>query len=373
MSTEATPPPASAPETAAPAVETVTTPPPATQATPPAKPEGDKPAETPGQPTLEEAMSQFNMDGLTAEQMDDLDSGDPVRVAKALGVKEPAVPAKKEDAAATTDKPATTPPAQEDEGPARVSIRALNASQRAKMVQALDAIRSGKPAEEAFAEHFGLKTPTATDKPTDAPQEQPVPIVAPTVKALEDKLAALKADYDQKKAEFDPSAQDILEEMQDVKLDLREAKREAEHAARIEADFMSKQAESHERAMAKFADLITESPDFLEYCEAEIVLAERKNDPVMSKPDWPENIGQRVKDKYFKASAANSASAEGDKSQPIPPAPHQKVRIPGSPVGPAFAPGTLTSETALAEFDKLTPEQKDAAMEQIAKLTSKPR
>lgn len=363
MSTEATTAIESAPAPT-PAAEVVTTP---TPATPGAKAESD----TPGQPTLEEAMSQFSMEGMTADQMADLDSGDPVRVAKALGVKEPAASPKKEYPATPAEKPG----ANEDEGPARVSIRALNASQRAKMVQALDAIRNGKTAEDAFAEHFAKSAapasdqPAAIDKPTDTPPEQPAPAVAPTVKALEDKLAALKADYDQKKAEFDPSAQDILEEMQDVKLDLRDAKREAEHYQREESVFMAEQAASHERAMSKFADLITESPDFLEYCEAEIVLAERKNDPVMSSPDWPENIGQRVKDKYFRSYDANSAHA-GDKSQPIPPAPHQKVRIPGSPVGPAFAPGSLTSETAMAEFDKLTPEQQDAAMEEIAKLTS---
>lgn len=327
-------------------------------------------------------MKQVNIDNLNEEQVADLESGDPERIAKALGVEPPkgGEAPKKNEPAAPDKKGNEPPPANSgDEGPERISIKALPASDRSKLVKALTAVRSGKAAPDAFAEAFGAPQAPATpapkpegDKPTD---QQPAPEVktAPKVAELEAKLATLKADYDRKKAEFDPTAHDVLEQMQDVKLDLRDAKREAEQDAREEKAWMSEQAASHERAMSQFADLITESPDFLEYCEAEIVLAERKNDPVMAKPDWPENIAKRVSEKYFKGKAAHSSAPAKDEPQtPIPPAPNQKVRFSGSPVGPAFAPGSLTVETAQAEFDKLTPEQQEATLAEIVKRTSKP-
>lgn len=376
MSTEATP--AAAP------VENANTPAPESQgapATPPAKPEGDKSNDT---PTLDEAMAQVNLDHMNESQVADLESGDPARIAKALGLDSPAP--KNDDAAPASNNNA--PANNGEDAPERVSIKALPTAERAKLVKALASVRSGKAPAEAFAEAFGVTPqqapaanaadPDGEANPAPAQQQQPEtptqskPFAA-KVTELETKLATLRAEYESKRAEYDPTAQDTLAEMQDVKLDLRDAKREAEQEAREEQAWMSEQAASHQRAMSQYADLITESPDFLEYCEAEIVLAERKNDPVMSRPDWPENIAKRVSEKYFNGKAANSSASAKDSYNPIPPAPNQRVRIPGSPVGPAFAPGTLTTETALAEFDKLTPEQQEAAMQEIAKLTSKSR
>lgn len=384
MSTEATPAPTATPP-AAPTPAPETTPPnpaPAKSDAPAAKPEAKTTDAPKGEPTLEEAMKQVNLDNLNEGQIADLESGDHERIAKALGVEPSKVAeAPKKDEPAAPDKKDNEPPPtnNSDEAPERISIKALPASERAKLVKALTAVRSGKAAPDAFAEAFGApqapETPAAKpegDKPTDQLQSPEVK-TAPKVAELEARLATLKADYDKKKAEFDPTAQDILEQMQDVKLDLRDAKREAEQDAREETAWMNAQAASHERAMSQFADLITESPDFLEYCEAEIVLAERKNDPVMAKPDWPENIAKRVSEKYFNGKAANSsAPAKNEPHNPIPPAPNQRVRIPGSPVGPAFAHGSLTVETAQAEFDKLTPEQQEATLAEIVKRTSKP-
>lgn len=380
MSTEAAPAPTATPP-AAPTPAPETTPPnpaPAKNEAPAAKPEA-KPTDAPqDQPTLEEAMKQVNIDNLNEEQVADLESGDPERIAKALGVAPPkGGEAPKKNEPASPDKKGNEPPPANsgDEGPERISIKALPASDRSKLVKALTAVRSGKAAPDAFAEAFGAPQAPATpapkpegDKPTD---QQPAPEVktAPKVAELETKLAELNDAFDKAEAEYAPTGK-LLRDIQKAELDLRDAKREAEQDAREEKAWMSEQAASHERAMSQFADLITESPDFLEYCEAEIVLAERKNDPVMAKPDWPENIAKRVSEKYFKGKAAHS-SAPKNEPQPIPPAPNQRVRFTGSPVGPAFAPGSLTVETAAAEFDKLTPEQQDAALEEIARLTSK--
>jgi hypothetical protein len=379
MSTEATPAPSAPTSTnnPTPAAAPETKGAPSTPPNPAPAPSDAPAAKLNDQPSLEDAMKQVNLDNLNEGQIADLESGDPERIAKALGVEAP-----KKDALSENNGNEPSPANNGDEAPERISIKALPASERAKLVKALTAVRSGKAAPDAFAEAFGtFGTPQAPatlaakpegDKPTDQP---PAPEVksAPKVAELETRLAELKADYDKKKAEYDPTAQDILEQMQDLKLDLRDAKREAEQDAREELAWMNAQKASHERAMSQFADLITESPDFLDYCEAEIVLAERKNDPVMAKPDWPENIAKRVSEKYFNGKAANSsAPAKDEPHNPIPPAPNQRVRIPGSPVGPAFAPGSLTVETAQAEFDKLTTEQQEATLAEIVKRTSKP-
>jgi len=166
---------------------------------------------------------------------------------------------------------------------------------------------------------------------------------------------------------YDPGATDLLEQLTDVKMDLREARHEA---SMVHNHWQGTQAESHTRAMDMFADLITDgAAEFVPHCDDEILLAEAKNDPILNHPDWPEKIGRRVIDKFFKGHAANSLGHARGASQ-IPPAPRHSVRLPGSPVGPGFSAGALSPQTAMAEIDKLTPEQQDAFIHSLDKLTS---
>ncbi len=357
--------------------------------------------------TLEQALDAVALEGMTAQEVTELESGDAGRMAAVLKVKD-----------ATEGPPATATAGRSGEedgsGLNRVSIKALPPALRLKLVTAISRARDGGDFEQALREIFpvagtgmgGRQTDGGTPDgfggvegyspdaggpeayppdaggpeayPPDAggPEARPTAAGKPeacatgaggaeacaTVVELEARLAGMKGEYDRAKAEYDPRAQDLLEEMMDVKLDLREAQR-------ARAGLLQEQRASHVRAMEAHADLMAdaESP-FLDLCEMTISLAQRNNDPILTEPDWPERIAKQVRGKFFKGAAARSAALVGSRPQiPVPPAPQARVRLPGSPVGGGFAPGSITPETALAEFDQLTPEEQETALAQIAR------
>ncbi|HEY1050567.1 MAG TPA: hypothetical protein VGE39_12450 [Prosthecobacter sp.] len=367
--------------------------------------------------TLEQALDAVALEGMTAQEVTELESGDAGRMAAVLKVKD-----------ATEGPPATATSGRSGEedgsGLNRVSIKALPPALRLKLVTAISRARDGGDFEQALREIFpvagtgmgGRQTDGGTPDgfggvegyspdaggpeayPPDAggPEARPTAAGKPeacatgaggaeacatgaggaeacatgaggaeacaTVVELEARLAGMKGEYDRAKAEYDPRAQDLLEEMMDVKLDLREAQR-------ARAGLLQEQRASHVRAMEAHADLMAdaESP-FLDLCEMTISLAQRNNDPILTEPDWPERIAKQVRGKFFKGAAARSAALVGSRPQiPVPPAPQARVRLPGSPVGGGFAPGSITPETALAEFDQLTPEEQETALAQIAR------
>ncbi|MCF7789420.1 MAG: hypothetical protein K9N47_25080 [Prosthecobacter sp.] len=314
----------------------------------------------PGLSSLDEALEGADLAQMTDAQVRDFESGDPERVEAALAAQ-------------------MTPRAPGEESamaPARVSIKALKPEDRARTVQALDLIRAGSSPAEAFAEAFGITGQAQAaegDAQQDAPFYEETPdysqaqAAVPQVAELEQHLSLLQQQYKQAKESYDPVASDIMEQMTDVKMDLREARREA---AVVNNHWQGQQAESHTRAMDMFSDLITdEDTGFVNCCDDEIFLAEAKNDPILNHPDWPEKIGRRVIDKFFKGQAANSPGHARGMSL-IPPAPRHSLRLPGSPVGPGFSAGALSPQTAMAEIDKLTPEQQDAFIHSLDKLTS---
>jgi len=318
---------------------------------------------------LDQALEHTDLAKISDAQLADLESGDPYLIQAALDA---AQDANAPDAGAQAAAEALT-------GPARVSIKALKPADRARTVQALDLIRAGHAPAEAFAEAFGISG--APQEAAYAPEyAQPqagyeqeaaaanvVPEIFPQVAQLETQLSRLQQQYRTAKETYDPAATDLLEQMTDVKMDLREARREA---TAVNGVWMSSQAESHTRAMDHFSHLISDADsNFLPHCDDEILLAEAKNDPILNHPDWPEKIGRRVMDKFFSGHAAYSpASARGLSG--LPPAPRHAVRLPGSPVGHAFSAGALSPQTAMAEIDRLTPEQQESFIRSLDRLTS---
>lgn len=320
------------------------------------------PAEViPGLSSLDEALEGADLSKMSDAQIRDFESGDPERVEAALAAVQPQ--------AEPRDGPGEETSAF---APARVSIKALKPEDRARTVQALDMIRAGREPADAFAEVFGSPGQVQAGNDfaqNDAPgfDESQTQMAAPQVAELEQHLALLQHQYKQAKETYDPVATDLLEQMTDLKIDLREARREA---AVVSSHWQGQQSESHNRMMDQFSDLITdEDTGFVSYCDDEVLLAEAKNDPILNHPDWPEKIGRRVIDKFFKGHAANSPGhAKG--TSLIPPAPRHSMRLPGSPVGPGFSAGALSPQTAMAEIDKLTPEQQDAFIHSLDRLTS---
>jgi hypothetical protein len=303
-------------------------------------------------PTLEQVLESADITKMSDAEVADFESGDPERVHSALAKQ-------------------MLPPARSEEGPSRISLKALKPEDRARTVQALDLIRGGYAPADAFAEVFGISSlpPAVAAAVSEAePAAEAQDSSFPQVAELENHLNYLQQQYQQAKESYDPAATDILEQMQDVKLDLREARREEAAASHA---WTSEQSESHARAMESFGGLITdEGSGFLPLCDDEILLAEAKNDPILNQPDWPEKIGRRVMDKFFSGGAAHSPNSAGGLSW-APPAPRNSLRLPGSPVGPGFSAGSLSPETALAEIDKLTPEQQDAFIQSLDHLTSR--
>ena len=319
----------------------------------------------PGLSSLDEALEGADLSKMTDAQIRDFESGDPERVEAALAAVQPQ--AEPGDGAGEEVSALA---------PARVSIKALKPEDRARTVQALDLIRAGKAPADAFAEAFGItgQAQAAEGYAQEyAPFAEAVPEysqsqeAAPQVADLEQHLSLLQQQYKQAKESYDPVATDIMEQMTEVKMDLRDARREA---SVVNNHWQGQQSESHTRMMDQFSDLITdEDTGFVSYCDDEILLAEAKNDPILNNPDWPEKIGRRVIDKFFKGHAANSPGhAKG--TSLIPPAPRHSMRLPGSPVGPGFSAGALSPQTAMAEIDKLTPEQQDAFIHSLDRLTS---
>jgi hypothetical protein len=325
---------------------------------------GAPPAEVvPGLASLDEALQGADLSKMTDAQIRDFESGDPERVEAALAAVQPNA----EPRSGTGEEVSAF-------APARVSIKALNPEDRARTVQALDMIRAGKTPADAFAEAFGI-TPQGGDVfaqdgangHDECFEHSQTQMAAPQVAELEQHLTLLQHQYKQAKESYDPAATDLLEQMTDLKMDLREARRQA---AVMSDHWQGQQAQSHNRMMDQFSDLITdEDTGFVSYCDDEILLAEAKSDPILNHPDWPEKIGRRVIDKFFKGHAANSPGhAKG--TSLIPPAPRHSMRLPGSPVGPGFSAGALSPQTAMAEIDKLTPEQQDAFIHSLDRLTS---
>lgn len=323
---------------------------------------GATPAEVvPGLASLDEALQGADLSKMTDAQIKDFESGDPERVEAALVAVQP----QEEPRSGAGEEVSAF-------APARVSIKALKPEDRARTVQALDLIRAGSTPADAFAEAFGIAAQAQAGNgfaQDEAPgfDESQAQMAAPQVAELEQHLTLLQHQYKQAKESYDPAATDLLEQMTDLKMDLREARRQA---AVMSDHWQGRQAESHNRMMDQFSDLITdEDTGFVSYCDDEILLAEAKSDPILNHPDWPEKIGRRVIDKFFKGHAANSPGhAKG--TSLIPPAPRHSMRLPGSPVGPGFSAGALSPQTAMAEIDKLTPEQQDAFIHSLDRLTS---
>lgn len=359
-----------------PVIETTTTQTPETPVvetpqTPATPTEGKK---DPPAPTLDEVLATVKVSEMSEEQLEALNSGDAARIREALGVK---------DAPPAPDAPKEQPKAQEQQPQAkdgdhdlrRISLKALKTpEERTAIAEAVQMVRDGKYADikSALVEVFRLNNaPPAAPEATngkEAHAEQP-PEVAPEVKAIEDKIAALETE---RKAARDAYDYDVAEaklaEIMEAKLDLRDARREAAQKAQQAKSQEAEQAKqkaaedlSVDRAMAKYGELMTDpESEFGDYIEVEIALAERKNDSILSQPDWPEKIADRVFGKYFNGSQAANSAHEPPAS-PIPPPP-PGIRLPGSPVGSGANSTVPTAAAASIELSKLTPEERIAAL-----------
>lgn len=189
-----------------------------------------------------------------------------------------------------------------------------------------------------------------------------------SIQSIQTAIEAKRAEIAKVKAEYGDTTE-LTEALQDLKLDLREAQRTHERESASAATFQAEVGKSLQKVMADHSDLWTDvkpgkkKSDFESYCDVELVLAEQENDPVLSRPDWPEHIATRVLEKFFKGRGANSADSEDDPQ--IPPLPKQSVRLPGSLTGTTAVPGALTEGGIMAAFESLSSADKDALLDAL--------
>lgn len=348
-------------------------PPAPTEAPPPVPPSNEAPKEK----TPEEILSEVNLTGMSDEQVADLESGDPARIAKAIGAPPPTE--KKPEA---QEPPASQQPAG-DQGPERISLKAIkDPKTRIALVSAISEFREGKftSVEDAIASKLGIKTapaeaPPASQAPAGEKKGGEAPPAAPVsdaVKAAEAKLADLQAKKEQAKAEYDyDKAESLNDEILEARLELRDAKRDAESHQATVAQFQAAEDASRARVMSIYGEHMTDPESaFNEEVDVQIMLAERKNDPILTKPDWPEKIAERVAKRLNitpagdgKAAPAGTKGAPPPEDEIIPPPPPRSIRIPGSPVAGGANTAALTPTQAMAELDKLNPQEREKVLE----------
>lgn len=317
----------------------------------------------------EDILSAVDLTKMSDAELADLESGDPAKVAAVL----------KLPPAAKPDAQSAPTPQTNDDGPDRLSLKAVKSKDsRVKIAEAIAAVRDGsfETIEEALIAKLGLK-PAATPQDPAAPaakSETPAaPVVHPKVQSLQDQIAAKETERQAKKAEYDYDEADaLLSEIMELKIDLREAQREAESEATSVKGFEAEETESRTRALSKYGEYMTDpTSEFSDLLDVEILLAEKKNDPILTKSDWPEKIADRTYEKHkARFGDGNAAPDEPEAAQTIPPVPKREIRLPGSPVGGGANSTALTPQAAFAELDNLSPEQQAALLEKLEARTS---
>jgi len=338
--------------------------------------EGEQPTQAPTQDDIRNAIG--DLSSLTDAQIADLESGDPARIAAVLKLPEPVKPAPDETPPAAQEEEKQEGKQGDDQTHRRMSLTALqDRTQRAKLVEAMALVRDGTPLEDALLAVLpGLKSkaapaPTEQEPATETPPtKDSTPEVDPEVASIQAKIALLETQRNEHKASYEyDKADEALLEITDLKVELALARRDAVTRKASTDTFANQESESREKAIEQFGELISDAESgFSDYIEVEILLAERRGDPILDSPDWPEKIASRVHSKYFaKGSGAQPAQNEPPATQ-IPPAPAKSgVRFPGSPVGAASSPGALTHEEILNQWNAMTPEQRDETLALVDK------
>ena len=323
--------------------------------------------------TADEVLASVNFKDLTPEQIDAIESGDAGRIAEALKrPDEPGKPAGTPPAAAPAVPEASKPGIETPESKHdRMSLKALkDLGDREKLVLLVQGIRDGKyeSLDAAAKAVFGLAAPAAPVAPVAGePGAPPVAPAAPeapvfvdeNLTVLESSIEALNTELQEAKRLYDYEKQgELVSKMADLKVELALAKRDSE-ARKADFDaFVAAETASRQNVLSRYGELLTDpESQFSEFVDAEIVIAERKNDPILSEPNWPENIAERVFKRLYPQTPGGEQPPPTVVPPQIPPAP-PGLRFPGSPVAGAAAPVAMSVNDALEQMEQMTPEQR---------------
>lgn len=380
--------PTPAPETPPQATPPAPEPPKPEELTPPApetpKPEPDKDSK----PAPTDLLSKVDITKLTDAQLDEFTSGDQTRIQAVLdelGIKDdtpPPAPKAPEPPAPKADA-IQQPQPQADKELNRISLKAVkNPEDRLKLAEAVQLVRDGKfeTMSDALASVFKI-APKAADPQPGEQQPEPAQPAAQSdeITQLEEQIDALNAEIEKAAEEYDYKTERTKSReltKLEVRLAVAKEKAEREAAAKQTQDAGWKQAEeaSRARVMDRFGEQMTDpSSEFADYVEAEIILAERKNDTILQTPDWPEKIAERVNSKYFGGKPAAHSPVDEPDEPTIPAPPPKGVRMPGTPLGSQSQPVAMSVQDALAQLDRLPEEQRLEVLAMAEKLSSQTR
>lgn len=292
-----------------------------------------------------------DIDSLTTEQIEAIESGDQERIAAAFEGVEPPQP--NGDDPQNKDEPSNQDPGEA--APTRISLKAIkNEEERLALVNATAAVREGKYltlAEALGADpYFASRLPAAPPKADPEPPSEPdnsLESVETQIKDLREQRAAARKEFDYEKVdELTDQIEDLTATRSRALIEQAETQR-SEQAVEVQVDA------SRQRAFEKYAEQLTDpESEFADFVQAEIFLADKKGDGIFDQPDWPEKIADRVNEKYYRAAKSAPETAQ------VPPAPKQSgIRLAGSPApGSADSKG-FTPSTAFAQLNQLSSEE----------------
>ena len=338
---------------------------PSTPAQPsPVATQGDQPA---AQPANNGAV---NLDGMTQEQLEAIIAGEPIPQQVEAPAQEQPKEAQKPDSQDDDEDDANATNTQPDANKqprVRINLNQLPKTEQDMIRQARDMVATGqaKSVKEAILKlDPEAAAPQAQEQPGETPQAEPKPAEEPpAVKALQDRIAELKAARDNARTQtFDMAEADRLsDEIADATAELKLARIEAKQSATESQTWAQQEAAQIEVVTATYPDLLDESSVFYEEFAQLRTVAEVSKDPVMSKPDWPVQLAEKTKAKLARLGVATTAKP-APQTQTLPQPPAKPARPPGQLGATGADRAPLTPQEINRAIANLTPEQLEAVL-----------
>lgn len=279
----------------------------------------------------------------------------------------------------TTETPEEQPAPEQSakEPPDRIRLSGVPDNEKEKFAAARALIASGTVGTLAEAvamieQRQGAKQEQPPPEQQPKPQAEandPVAILEAEITALQEKQETLLQEFD------NAGAIKLANDIAEKKLDLREAKREAT-SRQAQAAEQAKQAQAweqqentaREQVLKMHPELTDPSSAFFDEFSLLRDAAEMRNDPILSTPDWPLKMAEKVQARLAGRTPAQQVQKP---AQPQPQAkpgvvPAQQPAKPSRPIGsvatPSSASTTITPDEVLKRVSSLDLDSLDKAL-----------
>lgn len=310
---------------------------------------------------LENAMAAVDLGLLSEEQVADLESGEVERIGRAL------------------DSARMAMDADDERVPVRMSLKAIPNSERKGLMEATQLLRDGKASSlrEALNVVFGFEAGAVSNEAVSDMEatdvgEMGMPEYDERAEAEGNaRIAELMERREQCRKSYDfETADALLTEINELKSELQHTVKAGREREAYLAEFSQTEEASRSRALGKYAELLNDPGcGYGEWVDVEVALAERRRDPVLNFPDWPEKIADRSYKRYLAEIEGGGKADSWSEGGMEPPDLGRRtgVRMPGSPVGGGANSMALTASAALSEFDQLGPEEQTEVLRRLDK------